>query len=416
MSGQPRSPFDLTSPEFLRDPYPIYASLRREMPVSWDDRLGYWFVTRYADVHALLRDHRLSSDSLGDWIGRLPAADQAAAQPLREILTNRIVLTDHPDHRRIRGLMQLAFTPRRVELMRQVIESYLNELMDKAEASSQGKGGPEKGVTVDLISQVADPLPAHVIASMLGLPPEDHHRFKTWTDEIYSFMGVSAEPVTARARRATAAAVQLREYLAKLFAQIRQSPRDDLLSGMVAAEEQGAKLTQTELFSNVVGMINAAHETTTNLIGNTILNLLRNPSQWQALVADPGLAESTVEEGLRYESPIQAVARRTLEPIEVAGVQIPAQQPLALGLAAANRDDAFFPDPNRFDIRRPDNKHVAFGGGQHFCLGAALGRLEGQIALATISRRWPRLALADDQIVWRPYPIFRGLAALRLKI
>lgn len=405
MSGQPHSPFDLTSAEFLRDPYAIYAALRRDMPICWDNRLGYWFVTRYADVHALLRDHRLSSNSLGDWIGRLPAAEQATAQPLREILTNRIVLTDSPDHRRIRSLMQLAFTPRRVELMRQVIQSYLNELMDRVQASG----------SVELISQVADPLPGHVIASMLGLPPADHHRFKAWTDEIYAFMGPSAEPLSERARRATAAAGQLREYLANLFAQIRQNPRDDLLSGMVAAEEQGEKLTQTELFSNVVGMINAAHETTTNLIGNTILHLLRNPAQWQALVADPSLAESTVEEGLRYESPIQVVARRTLAEVEVAGVKVPANQPLALGLASANRDGAFFPDPDRFDIRRTDNKHVAFGGGQHFCLGAALGRLEGQIALATISQRWPKLSLVDEQVAWRPYPVFRGLKALRLR-
>src|SRR5262245_5322106 len=405
MSPQPRSPFDLTSAELLRDPYPIYAALRRDMPVAWDDRLGYWFVTRYADVHALLRDHRLSSNSLGDWIGRLPANEQAAAQPLKEILTNRIVLTDSPDHRRIRGLMQLAFTPRRVELMRREIESYLNQLMDKAEA----------GGSVELVSQVADPLPDHVIAAMLGLRPQDHHRFKQWTDEIYLFMAASAVPLAERARRGTAAAVQLREYLAALFAQIRAKPRDDLLSAMVAAEEQGEKLSQTELFSNVVGMINAAHETTTNLIANTVLHLLRNREQWEALVADPGLAESTVEEGLRYESPIQVVARRTLEDIQVAGVTIPANQPLALGLAAANRDDAYFPNAERFDIRRTDNKHVAFGGGQHFCLGAALGRLEGQIALATISRRWPKLQLARDSVVWRPYPVFRGLTALHLR-
>jgi cytochrome P450 len=302
--------------------------------------------------------------------------------------------------------MQLAFTPRRVELMRQVIQSYLDELM----AQAQAKG------SVELISEVADPLPAHVIASMLGLPSEDHHRFKAWTDEIYSFMGVSAEPLSERARRATAAATQLREYLAALFAQIRTRPRDDLLSGMVAAEEQGEKLSQTELFSNVVGMINAAHETTTNLIGNTVFNLLRNPDQWQALVAEPGLAESAVEEGLRYDSPIQMVARRTLEDIEVAGITIPAGQPVALGLAAANRDESQFPDPDRFDIRRTDNKHLAFGGGQHFCLGAALGRLEGQIALAAISRKWPKLSLADTQVSWRPYPVFRGLRALRLQV
>ncbi|HZN34563.1 MAG TPA: cytochrome P450 [Pirellulaceae bacterium] len=401
----PKNPFDLTSAEFIRDPYSAYATLRQGTPVCWDERLSYWLVTRYADVFALLRDHRVSSNSLGDWIGRVPAEQQAAVQPLKEILTNRIVLTDSPDHRRIRGLMQLAFTPRRVELMRREIESYLNHLLGKAEAAGR----------VELVSQVADPLPAHVIASMLGLPQEDHHRFKQWTDEIYLFMGASAVPLAERARRGTAAAVQLREYLTALFAQIRAKPRDDLLSGMVAAEEQGEKLSQTELFSNVVGMINAAHETTTNLIANTVLHLLQNREQWEALVADPGLVESTVEEGLRFESPIQVVARRTLEEIEVAGVKIPANQPLALGLAAANRDDAQFPHADRFDIRRPDNKHVAFGGGQHFCLGAALGRLEGQIALATISRRWPKLQLADESIAWRPYPVFRGLKALHLR-
>ena len=401
----PRNPFDLTSAEFLRDPYAAYATLRRETPVCWDERLGYWLVTRYADVHALLRDHRLSSNSLGDWIGRLPAEQQSAARPLCEILTGRLVLTDSPDHRRIRSLMQLAFTPRRVELMRHVIQSYLDELLDKVQAAGR----------VELIREVADPLPAHVIASMLGLPQEDHHRFKVWTDEIYAFMGVSAVPLAERTRRATAAAQQLREYLAALFAQIRARPRDDLLSGMVAAEEQGEKLSQTELFSNVVGMINAAHETTTNLIGNTVLHLLRNRDQWEALVADASLAESTVEEGLRYESPIQMVARRTLAEIEVAGVTIPASQPVGLGLAAANRDAAFFPDPDRFDIRREENKHLAFGGGQHFCLGAALGRLEGQIALTTISRRWPQLAMTEPAVQWRPYPVFRGLSALNLK-
>jgi len=265
---------------------------------------------------------------------------------------------------------------------------------------------------MDLVAQFADPLPAHVIAVMLGLPPADRHRFKTWTDDIYAFMGVSAEPLAERARRASASAAELRTYLADRFAKIRRNPQDDLLSAMVAAEEQGSKLTEKELFSNVVGMINAAHETTTNLICNTVLALLRNPDQWQQVVAQPELAASAVEEGLRYDSPIQMLGRHTLEDVEVQGVTIPAGQRVALMLGAADRDGDQFPDADRFDVNRQEIKHVAFGGGPHFCLGAALGRLEGQMAIAALRSRIPKLKLAADRVAWRPYPVFRGLMAL----
>jgi cytochrome P450 len=398
----PKNDLDLTSPQFLADPYAAYEVLRRERPVCFDERLGYWLVSRYADVFALLRDHRLSSDQLGELMGRPSAADQQSAAPLREILTGRMLLTDNPDHRRIRMLMQLAFTPRQVERMRPVIQSFIDELLDQGQAAGR----------MDLVAQFADPMPAHVIAVMLGLPPEDRHRFKTWTDDIYAFMGLSAEPLAERARRASASAAELRTYLADLFARIRRNPQDDLLSAMVAAEEQGSKLTEKELFSNVVGMINAAHETTTNLICNTILALLRNPDQWQQVAAQPDLATSAVEEGLRYDSPIQMLGRHTLEEVEVQGVTIPAGQRVALMLGAADRDGEQFPDPDRFDVNRQEIKHVAFGGGPHFCLGAALGRLEGQMALAAIARRFPKLKLATPRVTWRPYPVFRGLMAL----
>jgi cytochrome P450 len=374
--------------------------------VCFDTRLGYWLVTRYSDVHACLRDDRLSSRLLDELMARLPAAQATASAPLREILTGRLLLTDDPDHRRIRGLMQLAFTPRRVALMKEAIQIHIDELLEQA--ISKGE--------IELIAHFADPLPAFVISHMLGLPRQDHHRFKVWTDEIYAFMGVTAEPLESRARRATESARELRDYLANLFESIRQSPRDDLLSGMVAAEEEGAKLSEEELFSNVVGMINAAHETTTNLIGNTVLNLLRHSNQWERLVADVRLAEGAVEEGLRYDSPIQMVGRNTLEEVEVAGVKIPRGQRVALLLGAANRDSSFFPEPERFDITREGNKHVAFGGGPHFCLGAALGRLEGQMAVEALSRRFPKLSIAEGQIRWRPYPVFRGLRSLRSRL
>jgi len=400
-----KNPHDLTSASFLTNPYPTYDLLRRELPVCWDERLGFWLVSRYADVFAALRDHRLSSAQLAEVMGRLPAGEREQAQPLQEILTNRLLLTDDPDHRRIRMLMQLAFTPRQVERMREEIQLTIDQLLEPCQAS----GG------FDLIADFADPLPAHVIAAMLGIPSGDRQLFKKCTDDIYAFMGISAEPISARSRRATESAVQLRSHLSMLFAEARRQPREDLLSAMVAAEEQGTKLSETELFANVVGMINAAHETTANLIGNTVLNLLRNPDQWQKLLAEPGMCENAIEEGLRYDAPIQMLGRRAIADVELHGATIPKGQQVAMILGAANRDPEQFENPDRFDITRAEIKHVAFGGGPHFCLGAALGRLEGQMALATLVKRFPKLRLTDKPIAWRPYPVFRGLKGLPLR-
>ncbi len=400
----PLNPHDFTSAQFLSDPYSAYEVLRREFPICFDQRLGFWLVSRYADVHAGLRDHRLSSAQLPEVMGRLPEGEREAARPLKEILTGRLLLTDDPDHRRIRMLMQLAFTPRQVERMRGEIQQTIDELLAPCTAAGQ----------FDLIADFADPLPAHVIAAMLGIPTEDRQLFKKWTDDIYAFMGVSAEPLSTRAKRATESAVQLRSHLAALFAEARRKPREDLLSAMVAAEGEGSRLSETELFANVVGMINAAHETTANLIGNTVLNLLRNPDQWQKLLGEPNLCENTIEEGLRFDAPIQMLGRRAIADVELHGVTIPKGQQVALILGAANRDPDQFADPNTFDITRSEIKHVAFGGGPHFCLGAAMGRLEGQMALATLLQRFPHLKLTDKPIAWRPYPVFRGLRGLPL--
>lgn len=398
----PANTHNFISPQAIADPYPLYADLRQNNPVCWDKNLGGWVVTRYADVHALLRDKRMSSSQLDQLMGQLSPEQQTGTQPLRQILTGRLLLTDDPDHRRLRSLMQLAFTPRRVRQMTEFIQQSINEMLDRLQ--SAGK--------MDLIADFADPLPSHVITGMLGLPPEDHLQFKGWTDDIYGFLGVSAEPVASRAERANGSARQLHSYLNDLFTKIRLHPRDDLLSGMLEAEEEGQKLSQTELFSNVVGMINAAHETTTNLIGNTVYTLLKTPDLWHRLVDDPELVPSTVEEGLRYESPIQMVGRRAAEDVTINDVTIPAGQRVALILAAANRDPEQFPDADRFDMTRSDNPHVAFGGGPHFCLGAALGRLEGQLALQSLAERLPDLRFLQPDVQWRPYPIFRGLQSL----
>jgi pimeloyl-[acyl-carrier protein] synthase len=399
---RPVNTADLISPRFIADPYSAYAALRTKLPVCWDEKQQFWVISRYEDIHPLLRDKRWSSDQLDDLMRRLPGPEQTDAAALREILTGRLVLCDSPAHHRIRGLMQLAFTPRRVESMRSAIAAIADELID--DMLERGRA--------DLISDYADPLPARVIAAMLGLPADDRHQFKSWTDDIYGFIGFSAEPVGVRALRGTASARQLRGYLASLFAAIRANPRDDLLSAMISAEEQGDRLSQAELFSNVVGLINASHETTTNLIGNTVLALLRHSEQWQRVLAEPALAAGAVEEGLRYDSPVQMLLRRAVEDVRVGDVMIPRGDRALLLLGSANRDPVVYDNPDRFDLTRDGVKHVAFGGGPHYCLGAALGRLEGQMALAAICRRLPSLRLASSRAEWRPLPVFRGLRAL----
>jgi cytochrome P450 len=402
----PTNVVDFTSPDFIADPYPSYARLRQERPVCWDEKLGSWVITRYDDVHLLLRDKRWASSQLDELMARLPASDQPDAAPLREILTGRLVLTDNPAHQRIRSLMQLAFTPRRVELLRPAIQAIVDELLDQIVAAGRA----------DLIADFADPLPGRAIAAMLGLPPGDRLRFKSWTDDIYGFMGFSAEPVSIRAKRGTASARELKVYLTQLFADRRREPRDDVLSGMVQAEEQGDKLSETELFSNVVGMLNASHETTTNLIANTVLALLRSPDQWQRLKEDLSLVTNAIEEGLRYESPVQMVLRRAAEDVKFSEVTVPRGDRAVVVLGAANRDPNFYEDPDRFDLDRGGVKHVAFGGGPHFCLGAALGRLEGELALAAICQRLPNLRLTGEPLTWRPLPLFRGLVALPVAV
>ena len=321
---------------------------------------------------------------------------------MREILTNRLVFTDRPVHSRLRSLMQLAFTPRRVELMRPVIQAALDELLARI----------RPGGRMDLIADVAEPLPSLAISAMLGLPPQDRQRFKAWTDDIYAFLGFGAVPVAEQARLASVSAGQIRAYLSELFAARRRQPHDDLLSALLAAEEQGVRLSETELFSNVVGLVNASHETTTNLIGNTVLTLLRHPDQWQKLLADPKLVPGAVEEGLRYESPVQMIGRGAIDDVVVGGITVARGEHVMVLVGAANRDPQVFPDPDRFDVTRTNIDHLAFAAGPHFCLGAALARLLGQVAIGTLCRDLPGLRLVDARATWRPYPVFRGLRSL----
>ena len=285
-----------------------------------------------------------------------------------------------PRHIVLRGLIHKAFTPRRIELMRTTVQKVLDELLE----------GVAEAESFDLIEDVADPLPSRMITMMLGIPAEDRDRFKSWTDAIYLFIGFSGTPILERARAAASAVQELTEYLRREIAAVRRSPRDDLLSDLVAAEEQSDTLTEAELISNVVGVLNAGHETTTNLIGNGVLTLLENPGSWEMLRDDPTLIPRAVEEVLRYESPIQMISRIAAETVEVCGVTIRRGQPVALILGSANRDPEQFPHADRFDISRADNRHVAFGHGPHFCIGGALARVVGQVVFGTLPLRFPR--------------------------
>lgn len=396
---------DFTSLRLIENPHPAYQQLRRDMPVCWDAKWSGWLITRYEDVHSLLRHKMLSSNWLDALLGQLSPEEETAALSLRAILTGRLLFVDHESHRRVRNLMQLAFTPKRVQMMETFIQKTIDDMLDRALSAGE----------MDLIRDFALPFPSHVITAILGLPPEDCDRFKAWTDDIYAFIGATRESASRRAQRATRSAEQLKAYLSDLFDKIRRQPRDDLISAMIQAEEQGERLTETELFSNVVGMINASHETTTSLIGNTTFRLLQSPGLWQRLAAEPELVPNAVEEGLRYESPIQVVGRLAVVDIKIGEVAIRRGDRVILVLAAANRDPAVFRDPDRFDVTRSEIKHLAFGGGPHYCLGAPLGRLEGNMAIATLCRRLPRLCLTTNEASWNPHLVFRGLSRLPVK-
>jgi cytochrome P450 len=312
---------------------------------------------------------------------------------------------DPPDHTRLRGLASKAFTPRVVEALRPRIQQIVDDLL----AGVEPRGG------MDLIEEFAYPLPVIVICEMLGVPVEDHERFKGWSlDLARGLDSVLLGPDSEVARRSGAAREALTEYFRGLIGTRRVSPRADLLSALIAAEEAGDRLTEHELLATCILLLVAGHETTVNLIGNGTLALLRHPDQLRRLRENPGLIAGAVEELLRYDGPVQRTARTPTADVVIGGRTIGKGEIVMPFLGAADRDPAQFPDPDRLDIARSDNRHVAFGWGIHFCLGAPLARVEGQIAIGTLVHRLPKLALATDTPEYRPSLTLRGLHALPL--
>jgi cytochrome P450 len=395
-------------PRLVSDPYPIYRWLREHHPVRRDPIAPVWVLTRYADVQLILRDPRFNKDPFA--AERLPAIMReqlgAAEADVRtpDVETVSMLFLDPPAHTRVRSQFTRAFTPRMLESLRPRIQQITDKRLENVLAAGE----------MNVIETIAYPLPVVVIAELLGFPPEDYPRFKKWSDDFAAALGFT--PTAAQQAAAVTSRAELRTYFQRLLPKLRERPSESLVGALLAMEHESAALSREELFINAALLLAAGHETTTNLIGNGMLSLLRNPDQLQLLRDEPALIESAVEELLRFESPVQWVSRVMAEPLELGGQRL-AVGDLVLGsLGAANRDPAVFAEPDRLDIRRADNRHLAFGSGIHFCLGAALARMEGQIAIGTMVTRLKNLRLAPGtRVKWKRGLTFRAMESLRVR-
>ncbi len=393
----------LISPNIYSDPYPIYHQLREEDPVHWSDAWGCWVLTRYADVVAVLRDYRRFTNvgRIASFLNQLPENVRAEIRPLYDNFTVGMPNTDPPEHTRVRGLVNKAFTARVVEGMRPRVQEIVNELLDLVESSGR----------LEAIGDFAYPLPAIVIAETLGVPATDRDQFKKWSDDIVAFHG-TGRPHVETIRKSAAALLETKAWLLQLIEARRQQPQDDLISALVAAEERGDMLNETELVATCITLLTAGHETTTGLIGNGLLALLRHPQQLQKLKEEPVLIGAAVEEFLRFDTSFLRAWRLTAEDVELGGKRIPKGQTLSLMLGAANRDPAQFAHPDRLDITRQPNLHTSFGWGIHFCAGAPLARREAEIAFTTLLRRFPTLTLVEEGVEWQQNNTFHNLKTL----
>lgn len=381
--------------EFTHNPYPVYEKLRKDEPVF---RVMFphgefgWIITRYEDAVQILKDPRFSKDM----VRRYGADNQS-------IFSNNMLFSDPPDHRRLRGLVQKAFTPKLVADMRSHIRDIADDLLDNL--PSQEK--------MNLIDDFAFPLPIIVISEILGVPLEDRDKFRLWSNTVIdASTAESAELFEQHAREFT-------DYLTAWFAKVRRDPGTDLISQLVIAEESGQQLTEQELLGVVSLLIIAGHETTVNLIGNGILALLEHPEQRELLIKQPELIHNAIEEMLRYNGPLEfSTSRWALEDIEFRGEHIAQGELVIVALGSANRDEQQFKDADIFDITREKSSHLAFGKGIHLCLGAPLARLEGEIAVSTLLNRFPNIQLQADvnELEWRPGMIVRGVKEIPVQL
>ncbi len=411
-AGEAPSLSGLHTPAAHANPYPVYDALRTRGPVFWDKNAGPnggWVVIRHSLVAAALRDPRIAAERLDmptdfSWA---PEPFNSAARQVFRAMPHQLLFLDPPDHTRLRGMMNKAFTPRLVEGMRGHITDLTNELVDAI---------AERGES-DIIQDLAYPLPAIVIAELLGVPVADREKFIQWATDFGGFLD-SSNLTMEEALQAIQGVADFMDYFREIIARRRVEPQDDLLQALITAHERHDRMTEDELLANLVLLLAAGHGTTTHLIGNGLLALLRNPEQYQRLVDDPSLIATAIPELLRYDSPVQLTGRRVREEVTLGDVTIPAGEHLTILLAAANHDPEQYADPNHLDVGRPENRILSFGQGIHFCLGAPLARLEGEIVFRALIQRFPhpQLAVPDESLEWQPSIVFRGLAALPITV
>jgi cytochrome P450 len=392
------------NPDVRRNPYDAYGKLRAQPGLPRLRLFGGYVAARYADVDRLLHDPAFSTNR--DAVPLMATFRQAARDTpeFLSFLDHNLLMIDGARHRRLRGLVSKAFTPRRVEMLRPRVEAIVADLLDRV--APRG--------AMDVVRDLAQPLPAIVIAELLGVPDSDRDRFSSWSDDLVQLLDpLSGHDGLNPPKRAVHA---LTEYFRPLLSERRGSPRDDLLSAMLGAEEAGEKLADGELIALASLVLAAGHETTTNLIANAAMLLLRYPSERRRLQQDESLLVPAVEECLRFEPPIQLTDRAVVQPTELAGVALAPGAIVVALIAAANRDPARFPEPDRFDIARADNQHFSFGFGNHFCLGASLARLEGQVALGTLLRRFPDFKGPSEPPAFKPSVVLRGPTSLPVQL
>jgi cytochrome P450 len=393
--------FQLLKPEVLANPYPLYDRLRTEDPVHWDPYLHTWVVTRYKDVITVLRDYLANRTPTPE---QLESIGLSCLSPIAKVLTKQMLFLDPPSHTRIRTLAAEAFTPWRVEALRAHIQEIANSLLDKVQAKGR----------MELISDFAVPLPAIVTAEMLGMPTSDYVQLKEWTAVFAEILG-NFQHNPGRAATVIKSLEEMTAYFRSAIAELKVHPREGVVNSLLTAEVNGDRFTEDEVIANTIIVMAGGQETTTNLIATGLLTLLRHADQMQRLKSDPNLLPSAVEELLRFEPPVLQTARLAPADTELGDKKIRKREAVIAVMAAANRDPDRFSDPNRLDLGRQDNRHLAFGWAAHFCFGAALARIEGQIAFATLLRRLPELALTPGPLTWRNNQGLRGLEALPVR-
>lgn len=397
-SAQPLSLYHLLDPEVLANPYPLYRRLRTEDPVHWDPYLHAWIATRYADVLWVLQN--FSAKCAPD-PAQLAAMGAVEMSPIAEMMKKMMLFMDPPAHTRLRLPAAQAFMPKRAEALRGHIQEIVDGLLEPVLRS----GGME------VLEDLANPLPAIVTAEMLGVPPSDHRQLKAWSADFAEVLG-NFQHNPDEASRMLRTLEQMQAYFSEAIRDHRRNPRQAVIDSLLNAELDGTRLSDDAVIANCILVMVGGQETTPNLIGNGILTLLRNPDELDRLRQDLSLIASAVEELLRYESPSQHTTRIAVRDIELGGKPIHKGQAIIVVMGAANRDPERFAEPDRVDIARKDNKHLAFGGGAHYCFGAPLARIEGQIAFDTVLRRVPQLHLQPGPLRWRSNLGLRGLLAL----